>query len=57
MKLYHGSNMEILVPDLTKSKLYKDFGKGFYLSAVHSQASARAKQIAELYGPTDTIND
>ena len=50
MKLYHGSNMEILVPDLTKSKPYKDFGKGFYLSEVHSQASARAKQIAELYG-------
>ena len=50
MKLYHGSNMEILVPDLTKSKPYKDFGKGFYLSAVYSQALARAKQIAELYG-------
>lgn len=33
MILYHGSNMVIDVPDLSKSKPYKDFGKGFYLSA------------------------
>ena len=33
MKLYHGSNIEIITPDLSKSKPYKDFGQGFYLSA------------------------
>ena len=38
MKLYHGSNIEINTPDLTKSKPYKDFGKGFYLSANKEQA-------------------
>ena len=44
MKLYHGSNVEISVPDLSKSKPYKDFGQGFYLSADESQAMEMAKQ-------------
>lgn len=29
MKLYHGSNVEVIIPNLAKSKPYKDFGKGF----------------------------
>ena len=33
MKLYHGSNVKIAIPDLSKSKPFKDFGQGFYLSA------------------------
>ena len=33
MKLYHGSNTNIEIIDLTKSKRYKDFGQAFYLSA------------------------
>lgn len=44
MKLYHGSNMDISVPDLSKSKPYKDFGQGFYLSADKNQATEMAKQ-------------
>lgn len=32
MKLYHGSNVAIEQIDLSKSKPYKDFGCGFYLS-------------------------
>ena len=44
MKLYHGSNMEVAVPDLTKSKPYKDFGRGFYLSADKKQAMRMAEQ-------------
>ena len=32
MKLYHGSNIEIEVIDLTKGRKGKDFGRGFYLS-------------------------
>ena len=30
MKLYHGSNVPVNVPDLKHSKPYKDFGKGLY---------------------------
>ena len=44
MKLYHGSNMVVAVPDLTKSKPYKDFGRGFYLSADKKQAMRMAEQ-------------
>ena len=38
IRLYHGSNMKIEVPDLVHSKPYKDFGSGFYLSADKQQA-------------------
>lgn len=44
MILYHGSNMEVAVPDLAKSKPFKDFGQGFYLSADKSQAMRMAEQ-------------
>ena len=44
MKLYHGSNVEVSVPDLAKSKPYKDFGQGFYLSADKGQAMRMAEQ-------------
>lgn len=38
IRLYHGSNMKIEVPDLVHSKPFKDFGSGFYLSADKQQA-------------------
>jgi len=44
MILYHGSNVDIYKIDLTKSKPYKDFGKGFYLSADKQQAQRMAEQ-------------
>lgn len=44
MKLYHGSNVKIDIPDLSKSKPYKDFGQGFYLSADKKQAQRMAEQ-------------
>lgn len=44
MILYHGSNVKIEVPHLAKSKPYKDFGRGFYLSADKNQALRMAEQ-------------
>lgn len=44
MKLYHGSNVVIATLDLCHSKPYKDFGKGFYLSAERQQAWEMACQ-------------
>lgn len=38
MILYHGSNMLIEQIDLALSKPNKDFGKGFYLSELETQA-------------------
>ena len=42
MKLYHGSNIAIDEIDLSKSKPFKDFGRGFYLSDIESQAQEMA---------------
>lgn len=44
MILYHGSNVKIEVPNLEKSKPYKDFGRGFYLSADKNQVLRMAEQ-------------
>ena len=44
IRLYHGSNIKIDVPDLTHSKPFKDFGRGFYLSADKQQAMEMAIQ-------------
>lgn len=44
MKLYHGSDTRIEEIDLERSRPYKDFGKGFYLSADCNQAMEMAKQ-------------
>ena len=38
IRLYHGSNVKIEVPDLKHSKPFKDFGRGFYLSPEKQQA-------------------
>lgn len=46
--LYHGSNVEINKIVLSKSKIGKDFGRGFYLNPNFDQAykmAARAKNI------------
>lgn len=43
MILFHGSNVEISEIDLEKSRPFKDFGKGFYLSDTYDQAMEMAK--------------
>lgn len=47
MKLYHGSNMRVTQPDLKRSKPFKDFGQGFYLSANKQQAQELANTKIE----------
>ena len=41
--LYHGSYCVVEKPDLNKCALYKDFGKGFYLTTSKEQAKSFAK--------------
>lgn len=43
MRLFHGSNVQIDIIDLQKSKKAKDFGKGFYLSKEEEQAQKMAE--------------
>ena len=60
MKLYHGSNMPIEAIDLKKCHPYKDFGRGFYLTAVRSQADDMALRRTRMSGqgePTVTTFD
>ena len=38
MKLYHASNITVEHPDTEHSRNYLDFGKGFYLTTIESQA-------------------
>ena len=38
MLLYHGSNVAIVDVDLRICKPYKDFGRGFYLTTIETQA-------------------
>ena len=41
--LYHGSYCIVEHPDLTKCTMYKDFGKGFYLTTSKEQVKSFAK--------------
>ena len=50
MKLYHGSNQDIQVIDLSCSKVGKDFGCGFYLSENKAQALELAERKTEQLG-------
>ena len=50
MKLYHGSNQYVDQVDLTKSRPYKDFGQGFYLSSDEGQAAELAKVKTDISG-------
>lgn len=55
MILFHGSNIKINEIDLDKSKPYKDFGKGFYLSDVETQALEMANFKSSIFGGEPVI--
>ena len=55
MRLYHGTNCLFDEIDLTKSKVGKDFGCGFYLSADSRQALELAERKVELSGEGEPI--
>ena len=57
MILYHGSNISIDKIDLDKSKPYKDFGKGFYLSESETQAQEMANFKSILLGGDPVVTE
>lgn len=57
MKLFHGSNIKISEVDLDKSKPYKDFGNGFYLSDTHDQAMEMAQFKAMQLGGSPIVSE
>lgn len=46
MKLFHGSYMKIEYPEISKGRTKVDFGQGFYLTDIKSQAEKWSKVIA-----------
>ena len=55
MKLYHGSNVEISEIKLEKCMPYKDFGKGFYTTALEEQAWQMARRKTKIEGGVPTV--
>ena len=56
MILYHGSNIEVKEIDLNMCRPYKDFGRGFYLTDIRSQANQMANRVARLYGGNPLVS-
>lgn len=50
MRLLHGSNVEILTPNLKKCQSKNDFGRGFYLTPQWQRAYLMAKRRASRDG-------
>jgi len=50
MRLYHGTNQDFDIIDLSKGLMYKDFGRGFYLTPDKSTAERMAVKKAALFG-------
>ena len=57
MKLYHETNVDFDRIDVSKSKAYKDFGQGFYLTDIRTQAENWAKKKAEIFGGTPVLQE
>ena len=55
MILYHGTNTDFTVIDLSKSHRHKDFGRGFYLTNIESQARQLAEKKARILGGTPIV--
>lgn len=56
MIVFHGSNMEIRSPNVSFSKNYLDFGKGFYVTSYQIQAERWALRKASRYSGKPTVN-
>ena len=50
MILYHGTNIDFQIIEIEKSNPYKDFGRGFYLTDIFSQAENMANKKARILG-------
>jgi hypothetical protein len=57
MILYHGSNVQIERIELEKSKPFKDFGRGFYLSPDRQQAEKMAIFRSKVLGNAPIVTE
>lgn len=62
MKLYHGSNIEVINPEIRKVGYHKDFGYGFYCTIYEKQAqrwalTKRPDHIVSVYEHRQPVID
>jgi hypothetical protein len=57
MKVYHGSYTEIVDIDLSKSRDNRDFGKGFYITNIRSQAEYWAVRMGKLHRTEGVVTE
>ena len=57
MRLYHGTNIDFATIDLAISNKFKDFGQGFYLTDIRSQAEELASKKSRLFGGYPVIQE
>lgn len=55
MKLYHGTNTEFGFIDLKRCPPHRDFGQGFYLTAILKHAQDRAQDKVDAEGGVVTV--
>lgn len=55
MLVYHGSNDDIEVIDLSIGSRFKDFGQGFYVTPDKETANRMARKKADLFGGVPTV--
>ena len=56
MILYHGSNIQIDIIELSRCNRFKDFGQAFYLSTDKKQAEEIAQARADFLGGSPIVN-
>ncbi|MDR1677864.1 MAG: DUF3990 domain-containing protein [Deltaproteobacteria bacterium] len=56
MILYHGSNVKVTKINLKKCRPFKDFGLGFYVTAISKQAHLMARRVARMYGGSPIVS-
>lgn len=57
MILYHGTNVDFDEIEIKKTRNYKDFGQGFYLTGIKSQAEELATKRALMFGGTPIVQN
>lgn len=57
MRLYHGSNVVVDSPRVDKSRPRLDFGQGFYVTSIRSQAEKWARRRADWAGGVATVSE
>ena len=55
MILYHGTNIDFNDIDISKTKKYKDFGQGFHLTDIKSQAEELAEKKTLIFGGSPIV--